>query len=189
MGTGHAGRLWLIGGAVAAVVLVAVGWFFLISPANGRTAGLTGQTETARTKVASLQHHLNELQAQSERLPEYQATLKNDQAALPTTASLSDFLRSLQLGDDSRGAITGITVGQPLERPAGATTDFALPVTVSATGKAPQFDALLDYLQNVQPRAVLIKNVQLASDGGTTLDGPAKLTVSQELFVAAPPAK
>ena len=108
---------------------------------------------------------------------------------MPTTASLSDFLRSLQLGDDSRGAITGITVGQPLERAAGATTDFALPVTVSATGKAPQFDALLDYLQNVQPRAVLIKNVQLASDGGTTLDGPAKLTVSLELFVAAPPAK
>src|SRR5690348_4752066 len=112
MGTGHADRLWMIGGAVAAVVLLAVGWFFLISPQNGHTATFTGQTDDARTKLVTLQQRLSQLQKQNEDLPEYQAKLRSDQAALPATADLADFLRSLQAGDEnSRGVITGITVG------------------------------------------------------------------------------
>ena len=78
MGTGHADRLWMIGGAVAAVVLIAVGWFFLISPQNGRTATFTGQTDDAHTKLITLQQHLSQLQRQNEDLAGYQTKLRSE---------------------------------------------------------------------------------------------------------------
>lgn len=188
MGTGHADRLWMIGGAVAAVVLIAVGWFFLISPQNGRTATFTGQTDDAHTKLITLQQRLSQLQKQNEDLAGYQANLRSDQAALPEGADLAAFLRSLQTGDDSRGVITGITVGSPLEAAAAGTKVYALPVTVTADGTTTQFGNLLDYLQQVQQRAALIKNVQFAPKESGFLDGTAKLTITMQLFVTSPPS-
>jgi len=187
MGTGHADRLWMIGGAVAAVVLIAVGWFFLISPQHARTAGFTGQTDDARTKLVTLQQRLTQLQPQNQDLPEYQAKLRSDQAALPKAADLADFLRSLQTGDTARGVLTGMTVGGPIERAAAGAKVYALPVTLTVEGTTTQLDAMLDYLQQVQPRAVLITNVQFEGKKTAFLDDPSKVTVTLQVFVTSPP--
>ncbi len=191
MGTGHTGRLWLVGGALGAVVLIAVGWFFLISPQNGRTAALDSQADAARTRQVTLQHKLADLQRQNDDLAGYQAKLDSAKAALPKQADLANFLRILQTGDNSRAVVTGVAVGSPLEQTAGGAKVYALPVTVTATGSAAQLDALLDYLQQVQARAVLIKNTHLQGDSRGMLDGPGTLTVTLHVFVAAldtPPA-
>ena len=186
MRTGHADRLWLVGGALGAVVLVAVGWFFLISPENGRTTAFNAKTDDARIQLVSLQHRLTDLQRQNDDRDRYQATLNSDRAALPTEADLSGFLRSLQAGDDSHGGVTGVLVGTPVEQAASGTKVYALPVTVTADGDARQLDGLLDQLQRVQPRAVLIKTAHLAGTNSGSLAGASELTLTLQVFVAEP---
>jgi type IV pilus assembly protein PilO len=185
MRTGQADRLWLIGGAVVAVVLVAVSWFLLIGPAKGHTANLNDQADAARTQLTSLQHRLSELQRQNEKKADYQAQLLRDQSALPTKADLAEFLRGLQSGDESHGVVSGILVGTPLEQTAAGRKVFALPVTVTANGTATELDGLLDHLQQVQPRAVLVRNVHLTGDQTGALSGTATLTIALQVFVTS----
>jgi Tfp pilus assembly protein PilO len=185
MSTPHAGRLWLIGGALGAVVLVAAGWFLLISPQYGRTANLNDRAGAARTQLTSLRHRLADLQQQDENRADYQAELDRYHSALPTQADLATFLRSLQSGDESRGVLSGILVGSPLEQTAAGRKVFALPVTVTATGTAKQLTGLLDHLQQIQPRAVLIRNVHLTGDQSGSLSGPAGLTIGLQVFVTS----
>ena len=186
MGTGHAGRSWLIGGALSAVVLVAVGWFFLISPRNGQTASLRDQTDAASVQQITLRHRLADLQQQNDRLAGYQAQRDRDRAALPTAADLANVLRDLQTADDTRGVVTGVLVGSPLEETTAGTKAYALPLTVSATGTATQLNRLLDYLQQDQRRAVLITGVHLTGDDNGSLAGPSSLSLALAVFVAAP---
>jgi Tfp pilus assembly protein PilO len=191
MRTGHADRLWLIGGALAAVVLVAVGWLLLISPEKRHATDLNDQADAAHTQLISLQHKLNDLQQQSEHRAAYQAELDRYRDALPTQAQLAEFLRGLQSGDEARGVISGILVGSPLQATAAGHQVYALPVTVTAKGSAGQLDGLLDHLQQVQPRAVLVHDVHLAGDQSGSLSGTATLTLGLQVFVtsnAAAPA-
>jgi Tfp pilus assembly protein PilO len=184
MGTAYTDRVWLAGGALGAVVLVAVGWFLLISPQNGRTAAVDAQAAVARTQQLTLQHRLAELQRQNADLADYQAQLAAAQAALPSQADLTTFLRDLQSGDRSHSVVSGVTIGAPQEVP--GKNIFALQLTLTTNGSAAQLNGLLDYLQQVQPRAVLIKNLALAGTNSDALgSGSATLTVSLQVFVLA----
>ena len=185
MRTGHADRLWLIGGALAAVVLVAVGWLLLINPEKRHAAGLNEQADAAQIQLVSLQHRLRDLQQQSEHRAAFQAELDRYRDALPTQAQLAEFLRGLQSGDEARGVISGILVGGPLEQTAAGHKVYALPVTVTASGSAGQLDGLLDHLQQVQPRAVLVHDVHLAGEQGESLSGTATLTIGLQVFVTS----
>jgi Tfp pilus assembly protein PilO len=186
MFTGQADRKWLIGGLLVAAVLVATGWFFLISPQNGRTAAARTSAESARTQLATLQHRLTELKEQNDHKAEYQAQLDADKAALPATADLATFLRSLQAGDDGRGVVSSVAVGEPMEQSAAGVTVYALPVTVTATGTAAKLEGMLDHLQQVQPRAVLIKSADLAAEDGASVTASSTLTITMQVFVSSP---
>ncbi len=185
MRSGHAHRFWMIGGALGAVVMLAVGWFFLISPQYGQTRGLHDETAAAELHRSSLQHRLIELRRQSERLPEYRAQLARDRRALPTEAGLSDFLRELQAAGDRTGvSVTGVTVGAPTEA-TGGTKVYALPITLTAEGSAANLGELLDQLQQVQPRALLIGSTNaVPAEQNGTLGGTVTLTLTLTVFVA-----
>jgi hypothetical protein len=185
MRTGHADRLWLIGGALAAVVLVAIGWLLLISPEKRHATSLNDQADAAHTQLISLQHKLRDLKQQSEHAADYQAELNRYHAALPSQAQLAEFLRGLQSGDQARGVISGILVGSPLEQTAAGHKVFALPVTVTAKGSASQLGGLLDHLQQVQPRAVLVRDVHLVGEQGGSLSDTATLTIGLQVFVTS----
>ena len=47
----HADRLWAIGGALGAVVLLAAAWFLLIGPQRSETAALRGTSSCWRSIV------------------------------------------------------------------------------------------------------------------------------------------
>jgi Tfp pilus assembly protein PilO len=185
MGTGHADRLWLIGGAVVAAILVAAGWFLLISPENGRTGTLNDRADAARTQQTTLRHKLADLQRQNDRLADYQAQLDSDHKALPATADLAEFLRGLQSGDNNLGVISGFLAGTPIEVNAAGTKDYAVPVTVTVYGSSAQLAGFLDHLQQVQPRAVLVKSVHMSAATGGTLTGVSKLEVGLQVFVSS----
>jgi Tfp pilus assembly protein PilO len=188
MRTGRAGRLWALGGALIAASLLAIGWFFFISPQNARTSSLNDEAATVRTRTTILQRRLVELRQQNSDLPRYRARLESDRGALPTTSDLSDFLRGLQtIGDNAGVSVTALTVGAPAQVTAAGTQVYALPISLTATGTTAKVDRFLDQLQQGQPRAVLIGRAELdAGDKSKPLDSAVGLTLHFQVFVAPP---
>jgi Tfp pilus assembly protein PilO len=190
MTRGHAGRLWAVGGAFGAAVLVALAWFFLISPQRAETAALQEEADAARTRVGTLQARTTELENQYADLPEYQAKLDSDRQALPTDSGLSDFLRQMQVAGDRAGvSVNGVIVGEPTLAPAGGGQVYSLSITLTVGGNATNLSRFLDQIQKVQPRAVLVGAANLAAaDPTTSINGPSGLTVNVQVFVATPAA-
>lgn len=179
-------RLWLIGGAVGAVLLLVVGWFAIIGPQNTETNSLKDQAATAETRLTSMKQRLSELQKQSADLPKYQADLAKDRRALPTTSGMADFLRQLQTIGDSTGiVVNSLTVGNPVAATGVKGQVQALPLTVAATGPGSKLTEFLNELQLKQPRAVLITSTTLAvGDPVGSLAGNISITLSMQVFVA-----
>jgi Tfp pilus assembly protein PilO len=188
MRTRHADRLWAIGGAVGAIALLAIGWFFFISPQQGQTRGLLDQTSAADLRVASLQHRLVELRQQKGDLPLHRAELARARQALPTTSGLSDLLRELQDAGGRTGVVvSGVIVGAPAQVTAAATQVYTLPITLTATGGYSDLAWFLRQLQQIQPRAVLISTTTAAPGvDSDSLVGPVSLSLGLEVFVAPP---
>jgi len=187
MGIRHAGRRWEIGGALGAVALLAIGWFFFISPQNGETTRLRDEAAAAEVQLPTLQRRLGELRQQHQDLPKYRAQLARDRKALPTSSGLSDFLRELQAAGDAEGvSVSAVAVGGPSQVSAGGTKVYSLPITLTAVGSAAGLYRFLDQLQQVQPRAVLITSANAATEGqpGGSVAGPATLTLVLQAFVA-----
>jgi Tfp pilus assembly protein PilO len=189
MGLGHAYQRWLAGGVVAAIVVLAVGWFLLIGPRYSQATGLHERAAAAELRLPTLEHRLAELRRQNDNRAQYEAQLTKDRKALPTTSGLPDFLRELQQAGDNHGVgVTDVTVGGPLEVTGAGATYYALPITLTAEGKIDALGDFLNELQQVQPRAVLINSANLAAaDKGAALTaGTAKLMLSLQVFVSAP---
>jgi Tfp pilus assembly protein PilO len=181
IGSGKADRMWLAGGAAGAALLVAIAWFFLISPQHGQAATLRDQTATAQGQVTVLRHRLNQLREQNTRLSVYKGQLAAYQAALPTEPRLSDFLRQVQAaGDTAAVSVEGVTVGQPTSVP-GDGKAYSLQVSLTADGTAEKLGTFLDQLQRVAPRAVLVTNAGTAVNART---GALTLTLVMQVFVA-----
>jgi Tfp pilus assembly protein PilO len=183
----HADRLWIIGGVVAAALLIAVGWFVAINPQRAAADGYRAQQETIETQLVVLRRRLADLEEEHKKLPQYRATLKRDKEALPDDSGVPDFLRQLQDSGDLVGVtVNGVAVNSP-EQVTGTGT-FSLPITVTAQGTATKLDRFLDQLQQVQPRAVLIQSANLAAagDAGTETAGSGQLimTLAIKTFVA-----
>jgi len=178
---GRTDTLWVGGGVLCAAVLLAISWFFLVSPQHQQTGSLNAEAATAEKRITSLQQRLAELRKQNEHLAEYQEKLADGRKALPTSSGLSDLLRELQAAGDTTGvSVSGLSVGAATSASASGGPVYALPLSLTAKGPVERLDAFLDQLQLVQPRALLISStvVTVAKDGVT-------LALTMEAFVAA----
>ena len=127
-------RLWLIGGAVGAFLMLVIGYFMLISPQRSNTQTVRDQITTAQEQAMSLQQRINSLTAQSKDLPKYESQLASLQQALPSESGLPDFLRTLQsLGNETLAQVTSLTVGPPSVVAAGAGAPLVSPTTPGTT--------------------------------------------------------
>jgi type IV pilus assembly protein PilO len=175
-------RIWLIGGAVGAAALLAIGWVFLIGPQHGQTGKLKDQADAAQLRLSELEHHLADLRQQNGDLPKYRAQLAVDRQALPRDSGLPDFLRELHAATDGQGSTFNLVAVGAVAKVAGtATPVYSVPLTLNVEGTTATVNRFLDQLQQVQPRAALITGV-------TTLTGSANghgaLTLTLQLFVA-----
>ena len=188
IGSGHVDRRWMIGGALGAAVLLAVGWFFLIAPQNSQASTLRDQTAAAEQGVTILQQRLVELRKQQVDLPRYEEELARDRQALPSTSGMSDFLRELQGAGSRTGvSVSGITVAAPSQLTTATNPTHVLPITLIATGPDANMRLFLDLLQHGPARAVLINTVNaVPSDPAGTLGGSVTVTLDMHAFVAAP---
>ncbi|MER7003309.1 type 4a pilus biogenesis protein PilO [Dactylosporangium sp. NPDC000555] len=179
-------RLWLLGGALCAIVLVAFGYYFLILPKDDDTESIKNQTGDANVEVTKQRHELAELSRQYQRIDEYRARLAGDRAALPSTDSASDLLRELQSAGELAGVtVSGVTVGTAVGLKALVGYDvYALPVSLTVAGPTAKMNPFLEQLQQVQPRAVLISSVNFAPSSATSLDR-SNVTINLQAFYAS----
>lgn len=107
---------WVGGTVVLSVVLVALAWFVLITPLKTSTSQASSDADDAEARNSKLSSQLVVLKAQATHLEEYQAQLAALQTVLPTTAGLSDYLRSVnKLAEDRDVVLTAVTANTPVD--------------------------------------------------------------------------
>jgi Tfp pilus assembly protein PilO len=174
-------QLWVVGGVLCAVVLLAVSYFFLISPQHAQRESLNASAASAEDRLAALRGRLNDLRNENSKLAGYKADLVRERQALPTTSGLSDLLRELQsAGDLADVTVSGLNVGAIVAVSISTGTVYSLPLSLSAGGTVPKLNAFLDQLQKVQPRALLISTATLSINE----DGTARIALTLQAFVA-----
>jgi len=180
MPTRHTDKLWTAGGVLGAAILLSLGWFLFVGPQYAEAKGLNDRVVQAQVRLVSLQRKLADLKQQNQDLPQYKAQLDRARAALPATASTSDFLRELQVaGEAASVSVTGLTIGARSDVVGTRGAVYMLPIALTVEGKVAGLEGFLNELQQVQPRAVLIRSANLTSDA----TGIA-LTVNLHIFVA-----
>jgi hypothetical protein len=137
----QAERLWLLAGGLGAGLLILIAYVFFIGPQRSDTSNVDSQIAAQNAANASLTAKINQLTAENRDLPKYVAELAQAQLALPSTAGISDFLRSLQaLGNATQTNVTSLTVSQPVlfTAPAapGATPSTGSTATAAAGSSA-----------------------------------------------------
>jgi Tfp pilus assembly protein PilO len=192
MHTRHADKLWMLGGVIAAAVVLLLGWFFFVGPQYAEAARLDDQAIQAQVRLAAQQRKLADLQKENQDLPQFKELLNRARQALPTAAGTADFLRELQVaGERASVSVTGLSVGARLDVPGTGGDIYALPVALTVAGESEALEGFLNELQLVQPRAMLIRNANISVDkAGTTLTLNVHVFVAPvESATAAKPAK
>ncbi|MEO6944814.1 MAG: hypothetical protein ABI053_08900 [Lacisediminihabitans sp.] len=143
-------RIWIFGVAVVAVIVVAFGWLFAISPTLAQAELASTQAQSADAQNASQRIALVKLKSQYDKLSELKSELSTLQLAVPATANLDDFLDQLQqMAQTSGVTISGFTAAEAVKyggeegaavepKPAatGEPTPAADPATSAATAPA-----------------------------------------------------
>jgi Tfp pilus assembly protein PilO len=178
-------RLWLLGGAFCALVIVGFGYYFFIRPEKSDTRSTNESADRTRVEVAAKRKELRELAKQYERIDEYRAQLAKDQAALPGVDAASALLKELQNAGEQAGvSVSGVSVGTAVDLDALVGFEvYALPVSLTVVGPTDRMNPFLDQLQQVQPRAVLINSVNFAPSSTANL-AKSNVTINLSAFYA-----
>ncbi|WP_344168372.1 type 4a pilus biogenesis protein PilO [Pilimelia columellifera] len=178
-------RVWLAGGALGAVALIALSWLLLIGPAVTEVSSLREQAEQSELELVRQQRRLIELRAASADAARYQQELARARLALPTDAGMPDFITELQrAGADTRVSVTNVSVAAPIPMTGQSPAVFALPVTLTVTGRQQQTEAFVARVQDTMDRAVLIGNVSTSTDDNKLVT----MTLTMQAYVGAAPA-
>lgn len=106
-------RLWMLGVALAAVAVIALGWVLGISPLLTQAGLASSQAKAAVAQNTAQQASLAKLKSQYDKLPQLNAELEKLQLEVPETANLDDFLDQLQAIAQSTGvSITAFTAAE-----------------------------------------------------------------------------
>lgn len=109
---------------VAALVVLAAGWFLLVSPKRGEAAELRTQASSQQSANASLRLQLEVLREQAEDLPAQQARLAEIATKIPATPELPTLIR--QLSDAAEGAgVDLVSLAPSPPQPVGAAAGAA----------------------------------------------------------------
>lgn len=162
-------------GMGAGVLLLAAGWFLLVSPQHAQADSLATQTATAVQENSALQMQLVQLRAQSKDLPAEEAALAKVEAEMPGSADLATLIRQLSARAAADAVVlTSLSPGAPaaLTAPTGSTNASsglavgAIPVSLNVTGGYFEVEQFLSDLENL-PRAFLVTGLSLAPSSGT----------------------
>ncbi len=130
-------KQWVTLAVLASVVLLAAGWFLLISPKKGEANDLRTQAASQVSANAALETQLSVLRAQAKDLPKKQAELAEVAAKIPDNPSLPALIRALTAASTSSGVeFVSVTPGQPVAPVAVAPVAVAPVVAEPSTATA-----------------------------------------------------
>ncbi|GAA4177723.1 hypothetical protein [Gryllotalpicola koreensis] len=110
----NANRLWMLGGAVAAVAIVVLGWIVGISPQLQQASAADDQKVSAQSQLQQTELQLTQLKKDYASIGQLKAQLSTLQQSLPGTSQVTDFVRQLAQQSAAAGvAVSSITVGEP----------------------------------------------------------------------------
>lgn len=169
-------KAWLVVGALAAVVVMVLGWTMLISPMRDRTASVQDEVAAQQSANATAQDTVARLKKQSAGLSVRRAQLK----ALTTTIPASEQVPTLLRDISAAAKATGVTLGEltpfspiavaPAVSGSSSQTEVVaglqeVPLAISITGTYAQTQAFLAALEAMK-RAVLVHGLDLAVGTG-----------------------
>lgn len=196
-------RVWLGGGALVAVLIAVASWFAVIHPQLSSAASLRTQAAEADAQNSLALVKVATLRNQAKDLGSLTAALTSALEALPPTSGLPAFTRQLSAqAKTSHVTVSGISIGSVnVTGSAGATTTapsnaaptsaagglYAIPVTITSSGRLAGELAFLTAIQTVGPRRALVTSTQFAPGSGAkeaSIDGSATVTVQLSVFSA-----
>jgi len=86
---------WIAFAVAGILVILAAGWFLLVSPQRSKAADFRGQATTQRAATATLRTQLAVVRAQATQLPAKQAELAKFARQIPANAALPALVRAL----------------------------------------------------------------------------------------------
>lgn len=188
-------KMWYALAGLLAFVVVAVGWFALVSPQRDSAATLREQLVDQEARNAQTTAQVASLRKQAEGLPELKAKLAALNARVPTADEVPDLLRAITAqAADAGTSLQSVSPGT-LVPPGGAsaagtgitTAGLAtLPVQIIVTGDYGDLTAFVKRLESL-PRVLLLNSVQIA-EATTGASGGLTLTVQATAFVSVPQA-
>jgi Tfp pilus assembly protein PilO len=166
------------------LVVLAAGWFLLVSPKRSTASDLRGQASAVTSKNAQLTTGLQVLKAQARDLPKQQAKLAAVAAKIPDNPALPAMIRALtsaaagadvELVSVTPGAPTLSTAAAPAAavapagaaaRPAAATATTAgqladIPLVLTVVGPYYQVQQFVEKIEKL-PRSMRLTTVALA---------------------------
>ena len=168
--------------AVALVVIIALGWFFAISPTRNNIATTNDQIANERAKLATAQAQVAQAQETSKQGKENQARLLELAKMVPNAEEIPSLLLQIQdLANESGISFIAITPGAPVQ----LNQYQILPLQVQFEGR---FFDLSDFVYRAEQmvagpgRLLAIKSLGLTPTG-TTAASTSSLGTSPTLKV------
>ncbi|MDO8383367.1 MAG: type 4a pilus biogenesis protein PilO [Microbacterium sp.] len=173
-------RLWVIGSAFVAVLILLAGWFLGVQPRLAEASAAGAERQSVATSNAQYEAVLVELRELSENLPALQSDLDAIRVEIPQEPELPDLLGQLnELAVASGVTLNEVTTDPPqlvpaaLLEPLGVTDLVGIPVRVSALGPP---EGLAQFMKAAQfgPRLMWVGRFSTGDDADTgrvTLEG------------------
>jgi Tfp pilus assembly protein PilO len=178
-------RRWVAITSVAALVILAAGWFLLVKPQNSKKSSLHAQTTAQQQANQVLMTQNAALQAEQKQLPQQQLILQKFSTEVPDNAAEPTLLRQLSSAANGAGVdLSAITPGAPAVLGASTATGgqtlgassgpapslYELPLTMAVSGSYANLESFFNGIERL-PRAMLVTAFSLAP--GTSGTAPA----------------
>ncbi len=190
---------WYAGAAAASAVVLAGGWFLLVSPQKANVDDIVTQTATVNNANATTEQQIAALKAEFTQLPQLQSQVALIRQHIPQTPNEPTLLRTVTKAASTAGVnLASMTIAAPSVMQSGTATgtatgnQFAIPgqmsqisLTMNITGNFADTRLFLNSLEGMQ-RVMLVTGVNitrsLTATGATTL----QTVVAARVFMANP---
>jgi type IV pilus assembly protein PilO len=198
-------RKWSALAVVAALAILAAGWFLLISPKRGEAADLHDKAAAQDQENARLQQKLSILIAQQKNLPQQRAKLAEFRVHIPDNPALPTLIRDLTAAGRKVGVsidtmapslpeavvadvTTPVAQGTTTATTAPASTGgslYQVPLTLDVSGSYFELEQFLNKLEGLR-RSMLVTGFTLGaadSTAGSTA-GDLRLSLNGRVFMS-----
>jgi hypothetical protein len=194
-------RVWIAGGALLGVLVLALGWLMFISPKMSDTKRLRSDASAAEFGNTTLAGRVSSLRKQNDQIDDLKQQLADEVEAMPPGVGLSDYTRQVSKQASASGVVvSSLTIAEPTPVTSAGAATTTTPATTGSTasGQAYEFaitlstqgtyQAQLGFLRTLQhegPRVGLITQTQFSSSGQNgSIDESCKLTTQLVIFTS-----